>query len=174
MEYAEFGDLSKLMKDLQKEGKWFSEYKILDLMIQICKGVERIHQRNIAHLDLKPENILVFEDDKLTLKITDFGIAKHLSSLTDYMTASKWTQSYAAPELLKNERFHLEPDIWALGCIFYKLCTTKLPYGVAYSLHKPPSMTLLRNYSVRVRNLILSLLKANRKERPNITQVLGN
>ena len=130
MEYTEFGDLSKLMKDLEEVGKWFSEYKILDLMIQICRGVEQIHHGNITHLDLKPGNILVFDED--TLKIPDFGISKHLSSVTDYMTASKWTQSYAAPELLNGDRFHLEPDIWAVGCIFYKLCTTKLPYNSSF------------------------------------------
>ena len=170
MEYAKNGDLNNVMNEFIKRRTWFSEDQIVNMMIKICHGVERIHQSNIAHLDLKPGNILAFENN---LKIADFGIAKHLSKLSAYTKASKFTRAYAAPEILKNEQFKLEPDIWALGCIFYKLCTGKLPYGNFYTTAHKPDMNSLKSYSLSVQNLISSLLTVERKERPHITEVLG-
>jgi serine/threonine protein kinase len=49
-------------------------------MIQFFKGLEFVHQNNIIHLDIKPCNILIkIMNDKIILKITDFGLSRELN-----------------------------------------------------------------------------------------------
>jgi protein kinase len=64
-------DLSNLMSERMTTS--FSEGEIRDIMYQLLKGVNYIHQNNYFHRDLKPENILVSDE---TFKISDFGLIK--------------------------------------------------------------------------------------------------
>lgn len=48
----------RIKKEMAK-GKHFPEWKIWYYFIQICRGVEFLHSKNIIHLDLKPDNILI-------------------------------------------------------------------------------------------------------------------
>src|SRR6058998_3103068 len=61
----------------------------IDLVLEICEGVQHAHQKGIIHRDLKPSNILVtVRDDRPVPKIIDFGVAKattqHLTERTLY------------------------------------------------------------------------------------------
>ena len=60
MEYAEKIDLRMHMNSVFEEGKWFTEQKIIEIILQISQGIESIHAAKIAHSDIKPSNILVF------------------------------------------------------------------------------------------------------------------
>lgn len=74
MEFAEKGDLHKLLK-LQREKKEFiPEEQIWLLAFQICLGVGYLHYQKIIHRDLKCMNILMCEDQ--TVKIGDLGVSK--------------------------------------------------------------------------------------------------
>ena len=170
MEYTEKKDLCVYMNSILKEGKWFTENEILKMMIQISQGLNCIHQQNIAHLDIKPSNILVFEDN--ILKITDFGISKAIPTEKS-INATRWTHSYAPPEYFEGRKFLLEPDIWALGCVFYELCTNKLAYSGWYDANQTLNTELLKNYSPKILHLICDMLKRDIKQRPKIISVLG-
>lgn len=51
--------------------------QVVELLVQVARGVAALHRASIAHRDLKPENVLVTErDGVLTAKITDFGISR--------------------------------------------------------------------------------------------------
>ena len=89
MEFCNGGDLTGCLKKyMAKYNKPFSEEIVQYLMIQICRGLDALHSRNIMHRDLKLDNILVCfnsESDKnslnmmkATAKITDFGFATQL------------------------------------------------------------------------------------------------
>lgn len=81
-------------------------------------AIEFCHRSNIIHRDIKPENLLI-NPDKDDLRLCDFGFARPINTkqphaaLTDYV-ATRW---YRAPELLLSNRYGLEIDIWAIGCI---------------------------------------------------------
>lgn len=58
--------------------KKFTEKDVANICIQILRGLNYMHKKNIAHRDIKPENILMASKDveNIELKITDFGFAK--------------------------------------------------------------------------------------------------
>ena len=171
MEYAEGKDLRTYMDNLLNDEKWTTENAIIEMIIQISLGLESIHAKNIAHLDIKPSNILVF--DKNILKVTDFGISKQLTWAISTQ-ATKCSMAYAAPEIFENSKFHLEPDIWSLGCVLFELCTNMLPYTPWYKATKPLNTQLLNGYSPRLQNLIIThMLNREIKHRMNITNILS-
>jgi serine/threonine protein kinase len=57
----------------------FTIREICALMWLIADAISDIHLRNIVHRDIKPSNIL-FDENRATLKVTDFGISKDLKS----------------------------------------------------------------------------------------------
>jgi calcium/calmodulin-dependent protein kinase I len=74
-----------------------------------------------AHRDLKPENLLYSSPDPdATIKISDFGLAKVISS-NDLMMTACGTPSYVAPEILTGKGYSLAVDYWAIGVILYVL-----------------------------------------------------
>lgn len=94
-----------------------TESQTRSLMKQLLQGVAYLHQNQIIHRDLKLSNILV--DKSQTLKICDFGLARHMSFT---MTSGVVTLWYRAPEVLFGMN-HYTPaiDMWSVGCIFAEL-----------------------------------------------------
>jgi serine/threonine-protein kinase len=76
LEYVEGYSLDQIIR----EKKQLSLEEVLEISIQVCKALEQAHQKKIIHRDIKPHNILV--DTKGNIKVTDFGIAKAISSAT--------------------------------------------------------------------------------------------
>ncbi|KAI7878635.1 Pkinase-domain-containing protein [Lichtheimia hyalospora FSU 10163] len=110
---------------------------------EILLAIEHIHSRNIVHRDIKPENILL--DDRMHIKITDFGSAKILQpektsnenehGEEDGNGTSKTrsrsfvgTAEYVSPELLRSDPTLQEADLWALGCVIYQMLAGRSPF----------------------------------------------
>merc|ERR1719265_2497589 len=72
-EYLE-NDLKKYMRSLN--GAYLTPGTIKHFGYQLVRGVEFCHSKRIIHRDLKPQNLLI--DDRLRLKIADFGLARAL------------------------------------------------------------------------------------------------
>lgn len=108
---------------------------IVDIMRQICSGLEHIHAHGIFHRDLKPGNVLRLsqtDDDTDTWAVSDFGLAVMVERDTDPLTSTyrqglgSWV--YTAPEQWHNARSanHLS-DVYSLGKILQELATGQLP-----------------------------------------------
>lgn len=107
---------------------------VKSLLWQILHGMNYLHKNWIIHRDLKPSNILVTGADKPPnergcVKIADFGLARLFQSplrpLTD-VDAVVVTIWYRAPELLLGAKHYTKAiDLWAIGCIFAELVTSK-------------------------------------------------
>ena len=65
------------MHDLLKKRGYLTEFEVRNFMFQLIQGVKYLHNKMIIHSDLKPNNI--FLDEKLELKIGDFGLITKLS-----------------------------------------------------------------------------------------------
>lgn len=101
------------------------------LMIPICQGVAEAHCHDILHRDLKPSNILI--DEQGNPYITDFGLAKHLTSIEESLTetgAIIGTPGYLSPEQASAGQREVgkTSDIYSLGAILYSLLTGRPPF----------------------------------------------
>lgn len=124
LEYANNGTLADLLK------KEKTDYRLLeDLAKDIIEGLAYLHSQNIIHRDLKPTNILLFsEGEKLTAKITDFGIAKRTDA-TAASTQLVGTVEYMAPEFFSTGNITPASDVWSVGVMLLAALTGTHPFG---------------------------------------------
>ena len=87
--------------------------EVVEIAIQIAKGLEEAHSRNIVHRDIKPSNVMLTAHGDA--KIVDFGLA-HINEATQTLThGAVGTLSYISPEQATGSTADQRSDIWALG-----------------------------------------------------------
>ena len=99
----------------------------LDLMVQVCEGLQVAHAHGIFHRDIKPGNLWIGPDG--SVKILDFGIARLASSS---MTASGLivgTPDYMSPEQARGQDVDQRSDIFSAGAVFYLMLTGRKPFA---------------------------------------------
>lgn len=121
LEYIEGETLDKYIK---KKGKLSNE-ETINISKQIAKGLEAAHLKGIIHRDIKPQNIIV--DKNNVIKITDFGIARAITSTTKNISVIG-TVHYISPEQIRNETVDYRSDIYSLGCTMYEMITGETPF----------------------------------------------
>lgn len=125
MEFLQGGSLFDIMKPHRK----FSEEEVRSLIQQILQGLEYLHSKGIVHRDLKPENILLHRGKPYQVKIADFGLSNFYEECSGILMRTLiGTPQFVAPELVKNEAYGMEVDLWAVGMMVYNLLTGVLPF----------------------------------------------
>ncbi|KAK9282839.1 hypothetical protein L1049_011062 [Liquidambar formosana] len=183
MEYCE----KSLVSVLESRGAgYFEEKQVLAIFRDVCNAVFAMHCQSppIAHRDLKAENLLLGSDGQW--KLCDFG-----STSTNHKRFEKpeemgieednirkhTTPAYRAPEmwdLFLRELINEKVDIWALGCLLFRICYFKSAFDGESKLqilngnYRIPE---LPKYSSFVTDLIRDMLQSSPDARPDITQV---
>ncbi|MFZ3132471.1 MAG: protein kinase, partial [Desulfosporosinus sp.] len=123
MEYVE----GRNLKEIIREYAPLSTDQSINLGRQITEAIQNAHEHHIIHRDIKPHNILVTEDGHA--KVTDFGIARAVSSATVTHTGDiVGSVHYLSPEQAKGLQSNEQSDIYSLGIVLYELITGKVPY----------------------------------------------
>jgi serine/threonine-protein kinase len=139
MELLEGMDLAHAMVPADR----LSAAQKIQIVVDVCRGLDFAHKRGVVHRDVKPANIRLLLDG--SVKIVDFGIARFEDSSMTKTGLIMGTPSYIAPEVLKGARVDHRCDIWAVGIMFQEMLSGKLPYdattiaALVYKIvHEPP------------------------------------
>ncbi len=125
MEYFHSHSLSYEIKNKMTTNR----LRMINILLDICKGMSFAHRANVVHRDLKPANILV--DDNDIVKIVDFGLAAAASQTDSRITKSGilvGTPTYMAPEQVRDKEIDARTDIYSLGILMYEIFTGRPPY----------------------------------------------
>lgn len=124
MEHVEGQTLKEL---IQSRGPLPVE-EAIDYMEQMLAAIAHAHANHLIHRDIKPHNILIRHDG--VLKVTDFGIARAISSATITHTNSVMgSVHYLSPEQARGGHVTYKSDIYSLGIVLYEMVTGVLPFS---------------------------------------------
>jgi len=158
------------------EGEPINSYKDkpfgekLKLIIQICNGLDILHENGIVHRDMKPENVLVNHQGEV--KITDFDFVK-VQKITCENDHFRGTVKYSSPEqCIHNDKIDQRSDLYSLGIILYELIYGKLPFvGRSWieiadkQIKQRIKFPDKKNISPSIKDILVKLLAKDRKAR---------
>jgi serine/threonine protein kinase/formylglycine-generating enzyme required for sulfatase activity len=124
--------------------------QVLDIALDLARGLAAAHRRGVLHRDVKPANAILTEEGRA--KLLDFGLATIMdgdpleeiatapgapdpaagevtSSISDAGQHLVGTPLYMAPEVWRGERATRQSDLYSLGVLLYELLTGVSPYG---------------------------------------------
>ena len=104
--------------------------------LELARGLEEVHARDVVHRDLKPGNVLLGRGGEA--KIADFGIAlePRNTALTEVGRAVG-TPTYMSPEQHRGERADQRSDLFAFGVLLYEMLTGELPFPASDGEEEP-------------------------------------
>jgi serine/threonine protein kinase len=178
MEFVPGTDLKTLVK---QRGR-FSSDEAVPLLVQACAGIGYAHRAGLVHCDVKPQNLLVTPD--MRLKVTDFGIARALSTIgPDERSEIVWgSPQYFSPEQASGAGPSPASDVYSLGVIMYEMLTGSLPFRATTAaelarLHldsEPiPIVELLPDISPALAEIIAKVLSKEPSQRYRTADQLG-
>ncbi len=136
MEYVDGPNLKSFVRRLcQYEQEFPIEYAIY-IIIQILKALDYLYRATdssnrplrVIHRDISPQNILLSREAEV--KITDFGIAKAASKLSQTVPGKiQGKFGYMSPEQAVGKELDHRSDLFSLGIIFFEMLTGKRLYG---------------------------------------------
>ncbi len=97
------------------------------IAVQICSALEQAHKNHIVHRDIKPHNIMITNEG--IAKVTDFGIARAVTSATITMVGSTiGSVHYFSPEQARGSFTDEKSDLYSLGVTIYEMVTGRVPF----------------------------------------------
>lgn len=166
--------------DLVAAKKRLPEDQARSFFQQLVDGVEYCHSRRVYHRDLKPENLMLSED-KLTLKITDFGLSsiKKENSTSELLHTIMGSPHYISPEIIMSAADGYEGskvDTWASGMILYGMLAGYLPFDQSdlpelYRAIVRDPVDYPNHFSPAVVALLSSMLEKDPAQRADLSQV---
>ncbi len=142
-----------LDKLIETAASRLSVERCVDILLQVCRGLQAAHDKGLVHRDLKPSNIFVLEDD--SAKIIDFGVA-HLIDVHSTVKHGG-TLLYMSPEQVMLKKPTPASDLFSLGVVAFEAITRRRPFEADSKedlaeriLHEMPPPAYQVNSSVSV------------------------
>jgi len=117
------------LADWMQRGERASAAQILDIALQVARGLDVAHKAGLVHRDIKPSNIWL-EAPIGRVKILDFGLARLAQDVTNLTQIGMvmGTPAYMAPEQAQGSKVDARCDLFSLGCVLYELATGTPPF----------------------------------------------
>ena len=180
MEYCSGGDLFSY---LERHGFKLKEERASIIMHKLCASIYYIHQYGICHRDLKPENVLMTsKNENSDIRLLDFGLSKIIGP-NETCKEPYGTLTYCAPEILLDELYTKQVDLWSLGVMTYLMLTGRLPFHdridreiarKAVFCEPDYSDLLWDGISDEAKDFVKKLLKKKGNERMTIEETLDH
>jgi eukaryotic-like serine/threonine-protein kinase len=122
MEYLSGKDLESYCKK-EKLLPWT---KVLEIVARVADALDYAHKHGIVHRDIKPANIMLLESGEV--KVTDFGIARVVSSSQTKTGVVMGSPSYMSPEQIAGKKVDGRSDLFSLGVVLYEMLTGERPF----------------------------------------------
>jgi len=168
MEYLEGEDLEKFIT----KNHLLPLEKVLHVVASVADALHFAHKADVIHRDIKPANIMLLKSGGV--KVTDFGIAKAISSSRTKTGVILGTPNYMSPEQIMGQKIDSRSDIFSLGVLFFQLLTGELPFqgdnlsSLLYQITQvrhPPLRTQNAKIPKACEQIIDKALAKNPKER---------
>ena len=124
----EFVDGITLKQAVERQGA-LPEDDAYDIALQLCSGLQAIHDVGIIHRDLKATNIM--RDSRGSIRLMDFGIARLLEDERTREDSDNivGTPEYMSPEQVRGQRLDFRSDIYSLGVVLFEIFVGELPFA---------------------------------------------
>ncbi len=143
MEFLEGPDLRQHCK----EGDLLPLRKVLDIVSEVAIALDYAHSQGVIHRDVKPGNIMLIKNGKV--KVTDFGIAKAISSTQTKSGIVLGTPNYMSPEQVNGQEIDGRSDLFSLGVVLFELLTGQVPFHGKNMTNLLYQITQVRHPSAR-------------------------
>jgi len=159
----------------------YTEDDAANVVKQVARACEYMHPRGVIHRDLKPENLVYVDKKKEHICVTDFGLSKSVENEGDLMKTACGTPAFVAPEILRQERYDSQVDMWSLGVILYTMLCGYPPFiaknlPALYRIIKSGDVKFDRRYwkkiSPEAKDCVCGLLTVDAKKRLNPVELL--
>eukprot|EP00949_MAST-11_sp_MAST-11-sp1_P000589 g589.t1 len=183
MEYCAGGDMHQIIRKFAP----LSMPTVHTFARQLASGLDFLSAKGYAHRDIKPQNLLICEKvsneaslRQATLKIADFGFAKHLGAARMAETTCG-SPLYMAPEILEQKQYDTKADLWSVGVVLFEMAIGSVPF----TGHDRPSLlaNILRDsekimfplqISADCQSLITGLLQRDPVERLSVQELCSH
>jgi serine/threonine protein kinase len=185
MEFAQGDTLNALLADGP-----MTETRVLDIVKQLCGGLQHAHEVGLIHRDFKPDNVIVepVAGGREVARIVDWGVAIVREAAADSDAEDRLTTKgivvgtphYMAPEQARGGAIDHRVDLFALGLICYELLTGLLPFdgsGVDIAranLGSPIPPMMERNPEVRIDPVLEGVVRRLLEKHPDDRPASGN
>ncbi len=170
------------LKEIIRETGKFRLEEALTIIIQACAGIGYAHRAGLIHCDIKPHNILVTPD--LRVKVTDFGIARALSTIQpdEHYDVVWGSPQYFSPEQASGLAPSPASDVYSLGVILYEMLVGRLPFesddpAELARMHREvlptPPRKINTNIPIALEQILLKVLAKEPSARYRTTDQLG-
>ena len=164
------GRLSERIARSGRSGEELSVDRILEIALEIARGLAYVHEARLVHLDLQPWNVLL--DDWGHVHLVDFDAAVALDDDDLNNVSVPAPIEYVAPEVAAGEAIDERADLYSLGATLFELCDGRRPYTGSHdeiirARAAGPAPAIRRgDVPEELSNLVSRLLSVDPRKRP--------
>uniref|UniRef100_A0A803NRM6 Protein kinase domain-containing protein n=1 Tax=Cannabis sativa TaxID=3483 RepID=A0A803NRM6_CANSA len=150
---------------------------VIQLALDMARGLSYLHSKSIIHRDLKAENMLL--DTHRILKIADFGVARVEAQNLNDMTGETGTLGYMAPEVIGGKPYNRKCDVYSFGICLWEIYCCDMAYP-NMNFAEMSSAIVLQNQRPKIprccpksyARIMKKCWDANPEKRPNMADVV--